>query len=197
MITVCTDWKIGFTDRFRVGTCSVDVNKPYEHMSFSRGFPLHTINHHRCALYSLILGLELVDGNAELLKTGLPIAVATKSRWIVGALGQCKKWRDTGKWPKSSGLYRNMLTRVDDLVSSLPPNCKLVLADVPESQEVELDKYVDKNDEEGRIRMDELQKKGGDPREEVAKMMRERKMSEIMLQRALASGARIQPTRKK
>jgi hypothetical protein len=197
MIVVCADWKIGFTDRFKVGTCSVDVSKPYDHMSFSRGFPLHTLTHQRCALFSLILGLELVDGNVELLKSGSPVAIATKSRWVIWALARCKKWRSTGKWPKGSGLYRNMLTRVDDLVASLPPNCKLVLADVQESQEVELDKYVDKTDEEARLRMEELRKKGGDPRAEVATMMRERKMSEIMLQKALQSGARIEPVRKK
>jgi hypothetical protein len=197
LVAVNTGWKLGTTDRFVVGTCSVDVSYPCEHMSFSRGFPLYSPGHRRCALYALILGLELVDGNEELLKEGRLIAISTKSKWVVQSLENSKRWRAAGKWPKDSGSYRNMLTRVADLVESLPPSCRLVLVeDGEESSEVKLDEFAAQEDEEKRIVMDDL-KNYPDPQAELGRRIRERKMREILLQKALATGAKIVPNRKK
>lgn len=196
LVTVCTDWNLGTTDRFMLGTCSVDVSPPCEHMSFSRGFPLHTPSHRRCALFALILGLELVDGNEELLKPGRLVAISTKSKWLMQVLANCARWRASGKWPKDSGAYRNMLTRVADLVDGLPPTCKLVFVESEDKPEVKLDEFAEKDDDEKRIVMGDLEKYP-DPRAEIDRRIRERKMRDNLLQKALATGAKIVPNKKK
>jgi hypothetical protein len=93
-------------------------------------------------------------------------------------------------------MYRNMLIRVDDLVSGLPQHHKLVHIETEEgeSPNVQLDKYVDREDKEGNISMEGLEG-SEDPRGEVNRMVRERKSSELLLQKALATGARLVPNR--
>jgi hypothetical protein len=146
------------------------------------------------------LGLELVEGNEELLKDKRLIAISTKSKWLMGVLQLCDRWRTTGKWPKDSGSYRNMLIRIHDIVSALPETCKLVLVErggeEEEGSEVKLDEFREKDDTTGRMMMDELGEYEN-PQEELSRRMRERKMRDLMLQRAISTGAKIVPNRKK
>lgn len=195
-VVVTTDWQIGTTDRIVLGSCSVDVSPPFDYMSFTRGFPLHSPCSRRCALYSFILGLELVEGNGDLAKEY--VVVSSKSSWLEQALKQYPRWTATGKWPKDSGSYKNMLTRVWDLIHSLPEKHTFVFIkrEEGEKSEIKLDEHTSKENKAGGVDVEDIAK-SADPRKEMDKRLREQKASELMIQKALATGARISQNKKK
>lgn len=203
-IYIITDWHIDYTDRLRIGICEVTVSPPpYNEMSLKKGFPLPNPTHRRCALFAFVLGLEIADtlsrwehDDGEIRS----VFICTKSKWLMTCLEQSKRWVATGKWPKESGCYRNLLMRALDIMKNLPAGSyqyTLIEREEGEQTEVRIDEFDDS--ERAKEKMDEQFKNAGEEGKEkvISMAVRERKLREIDYKQALDTGGRVSRNKKK
>ena len=194
LVIINTDWKIETVGVKSFGMCFVRVSPPYNYMDFKRGFPLPNPTHQRCAIFSLILGLEMLD--AIPVETPRPrFVVSTKNKWlhsILGTGGALSKWRAANRWPSGISPMKGLLIRMGDMLSEMPSRSTVVLIERDSEDPPEIN--LETKDED--VDAEKIMKSGGGP-DDIQKALRDMRMKNSMVQELLASGARGSRPKKK
>jgi hypothetical protein len=186
LIVVTTDWKLEDAGGKTYGMCFVRVSPPYDHLNFKRGFSLPCPTHQRCALFALVLGMEMVDSIPAV--TERPeFVIATKNSWICDTLVRHKvdEWDGNSHWPKHTASVKGLLLRARDVMAELPGRSTLVY--IPREDDDE--NHVDLISKEEDTDVDAITKKGGG-QQEIEKALRDMRMRGVMINELMASGAR-------
>lgn len=194
LIIINTDWTLEEAGTRIYGMCSVTVSPPCDHLSFKRGFPLHTPTHTRCGLFALILGLESIDRVWQTIPNAR-VVVTTKNKWLYSVLfdsPQVDKWETANKWPPSVMQLKNLLLRARDLAREYhgridvvgidrdgDEQCEVDLLDYSKSGGVDLDKTVSGHSGDSLSCKQRLEKE-----------MFNMRMRSVMVDELLSSGAR-------
>ena len=186
LVVVTTDWKLEDAGGKTYGMCFVRVAPPYDHMNFKRGFSLPCPTHQRCALFSLILGMESIDSIP--VTTEKPeFIIATKHAWVCDTLVRHKvdEWENKGHWPKHVAGVKGLLLRARDVMADLPGRSTLVFIPRDEDDAKRVNLISEKEDTD----VDAIAKKGGG-QQEIEKALRDMRMRGVMINELMASGAR-------
>jgi len=195
VIIINTDWTLEKADTRIYGMCSVDVSPPCSHLSFKRGFPLHTPTHARCGLFALILGLESVDRVWECFRDAR-VVITTKNKWIYTVLfdsRQVDRWYSTNKWPPNVTQLKNLFLRARDLAREYNGKVDVVGLDREEDEQCEVD-LLDYS-KSGGVDLDKVASKQSSPsssscKQRLEKEMFNMRMRSVMVDELLTSGAR-------
>ena len=97
ILVISTNWRIDVFNNRHFGIASVDVPSPFDYLNFKRGFPFTDPTHNRCALFALLLGLEIGMSTPEICDGGYGLCIAT-SRQQVHDLLSGDGWERTRRW---------------------------------------------------------------------------------------------------
>lgn len=190
LIIVSSDWKIQDVANKSFGQCIIHVSPPYNFMSFKRGFTLPMPNHQRCAVFSLIMAMELIESIPVEEGKEAEFVISTKHKWVYDTLNEKKvtKWETRG-WPKEAAHMRGLLVRARDTLESLPKNCTLVYIHREKGDEARINLTPEDEMKNGGVDADAITKNGGG-KDEIEKALRDMRMRNVMVDELLASGAR-------
>jgi len=197
LVIINTDWRLEDAAGRTYGMTYIRVAPPYESMSFKRGFSLHSPTHQRCALFSLILGLEHIDSIPVQSPDSTEFAVSTKHKQVYDVLsgGKVDEWDGKGKWPRAFEHQKMMFLRARDLLREMGPDKVTLLYIERESDDAAAVELYPKEEEKG-VDMESVMKTGG--KEGIEKAMRDMRMRGVMAQELVMSGARAsRATRRK
>lgn len=191
LVVINTDWRLETARGKTYGMCFVRVSEPYSHLNFKRGFSLPNPTHTRCALFSLVLGLEMVDAVPvpKEQAASTHFAVSTKNSWVHDTLtsGRVGQWADKNSWPKhvTTNSLKNLLLRAHELIKELPKGAEVVYI----KRDDDDPSTVDLADTDESVDADAIANRGGGP-EEIEKALREMRMKGVMINELLQSGAK-------
>jgi hypothetical protein len=200
-IIINTDWRMEEAGQKVYGMCFVRVSPPYEYMNFKRGFSLPNPTPLRCALFSLLLGLEMLDSIPTTTSTRRPCyVVSTKHKWLFDTIngGNLNKWCSSSsgrKWPKNVAPMKGLFIRLHDDIVAIASDEKTADTTIV---------YIERDRENGDTgivdlisKKDDLdvekilaKEKGGGGREAIDKALRDMRMRNTMIEELMASGAR-------
>jgi hypothetical protein len=192
VVIVTTDWRLEQANGRTFGMCFVRFSAPYDSMNIKRGFNLHGPTHQRCALFSLVLGLEAVLDRNVFQNAGIEAVISTKSKRVhslVTSGSDVDRWEATGRWPKDMVQLRNLLMRARDLAAELyetHPGSVIVHIDRDKDEEASVNLLKDADG----VDMDAVAKEEGAGAGLIEKRLREMRMRGVMVEELLASGAR-------
>ncbi|MDR3541541.1 MAG: hypothetical protein P4L69_11355 [Desulfosporosinus sp.] len=187
LVIVTTDWELQDAGAKTYGMCFIRVSPPYDHMNFKRGFSLSNPTHQRCALFSLIMGLELLESIPVTTKHP-EYVVSTKHAWIYDVLNKhlVDKWENSGHWPKNVAAVKGLLLRARDVLADLfPLATTLVYIKRDDDEKSTVNLISEKEDTD----VDAITSKGGG-KAEIEKALLDMRMRNVKIQELMESGAR-------
>lgn len=186
LVVVTTDWKLEDAGAKTYGMCFVRVSPPYDHMNFKRGFSLPCPTHQRCALFALILGMELVD-SIPVVTERPEFVISTKNAWVHDTLNRHKvdEWEAKGHWPKHAASLRGLLLRAADVMADLPEG-RCTLVHIPRDDD-DPDRVSLLSKEEDTD-VDSIVRNGGGQKE-IEGALRDMRMKGVMMNELITSGA--------
>lgn len=125
-VIIVTNWRLDIVLGRTYGICSIDAPKEFVECSFKRGFPFTNPTHARCALFSLVMGMEQVLCSNRLCCGKFIVAVVTKSKsvrdLVIGDRASSVRVWANNSWKKplriagySKQFMRDVYTKLDTL----------------------------------------------------------------------------------
>jgi hypothetical protein len=106
-VVMVTNWRLDVVQGRIYGVCFVDAPPEFKENSFRRGFPFINPTHIRCAIFSVMLGMEQVMCSAELSGGRFFTSIVTRSKFAASTISG-KESAITRSWANDVGKKPNV-----------------------------------------------------------------------------------------